>query len=302
MTAKKKALGKGLGALLDNSPYENPNQIDKDIFPVGTIANIVVEAIEENPYQPRKEFDEKALQELAASIKEQGLIQPITVRKTDNNKFQLISGERRFKASLLAGLTSLPAYIRNADDQAMLEMAIVENIQREDLNPIEIAMGYQQLIDECKLTQEVLSERLGKGRSSITNYLRLLKLPSDIQMGINKQQITMGHAKALLGIDEVQTQIDVFHDIVAQNLSVREVEEIAQNLSKIEEESETTEEKKTNKKKADPEKYKSIQENLATIYGTKVQVKAKTGGKGSIVIPFKSEDELERILKVIDNK
>ncbi len=300
MNAKKKALGKGLSALLDNSAYEAPSQMDRDILPVGTIANIVIEAIEVNPFQPRKQFDENALQELAASIKEQGLIQPITVRKTEDNRFQLISGERRFKACALAGLTSIPAYIRSADDQAMLEMAIVENIQREDLNPLEIAMGYQQLIDECKMTQEVLSERLGKARSSITNFLRLLKLPSEIQMGINKEQITMGHAKALMGIEEIQNQIDVFHDIIAQNLSVREVEEIVQNLNKQED---TTDESPIKKKpKVNSEKYKEIQENLAAIYGTKVQVKAKTGGKGNIVIPFKSEDELERIISLVENK
>jgi ParB family transcriptional regulator, chromosome partitioning protein len=304
MNAKKRALGKGLSALLDNSESEVQTNysFEKEILPVGAIANITIDAIEANPFQPRKQFDDQALQELAASIKEQGIIQPITVRKLDNNKFQLISGERRFRAATLAGLSAVPAYIRSATDQNMLEMAIVENIQRENLNPIEVSMGYQQLIDDCKLTQEVLGERLGKPRSSIANYLRLLKLPGEIQIGISQEQITMGHAKALLSVDNVQTQIEIFHDIVAQGLSVREVEEIAQNIGKQTDEEEIT---ATPIKKAtafNSEKYNELQQNLASIYGTKVQIKAKADGKGNIVIPFKSKEELERIINLVAQK
>jgi ParB family transcriptional regulator, chromosome partitioning protein len=303
MNAKKRALGKGLSALLDNSESEVQTNysFEKEILPVGAIANITLDSIEANPFQPRKQFDDQALQELAASIKEQGIIQPITVRKLDHNKFQLISGERRFRAATLAGLSAVPAYIRSATDQNMLEMAIVENIQRENLNPIEVSMGYQQLIDDCKLTQEVLGERLGKPRSSIANYLRLLKLPGEIQIGISQEQITMGHAKALLSVDNVQTQIEIFHDIVAQGLSVREVEEIAQNIGKQTEEEITV----APKKKAtafDSAKYNELQQNLASLYGTKVQIKAKADGKGNIVIPFKSKEELERIINLVAQK
>ncbi len=303
MTAKKKALGKGLSALLANSEEDEKSQhgYEKDLLSVGTIANIAISAIETNPFQPRKSFDEEALKELAASIKEQGVIQPITVRKAKNNKFQLISGERRFKAATMANLDAIPAYIRVATDQGMLEMAIVENIQRENLNPMEIALGYQQLIDECKLTQETLSERLGKARSSIANFLRLLKLPADIQVGLRNENISMGHAKALLGLDNVQTQLDVFHDIVAQNLSVREAEEVVYNIVNQPDTPEK-ESKPKKKKEVDSEKYKEVQENLSSYYGTNVQVKAKPSGKGSIVIPFKSEKELERIIKLAGKK
>nr|MBS4012683.1 ParB/RepB/Spo0J family partition protein [Bacteroidota bacterium] len=306
MNAKKRALGKGLSALLDNSETEVQQKynFEKEILPVGAIANISIDSVEVNPFQPRKQFDEDALHELAASIKEQGIIQPITVRKTDHNTFQIISGERRFRAATLAGLSVVPAYIRSATDQNMLEMAIVENIQRESLNPIEIAMGYQQLIDDCKLTQEVLGERLGKPRSSIANYLRLLKLPGEIQIGLSQDQISMGHAKALLGVSDVATQIDIFHDVVAQGLSVREVEEIVQNIGK-EEEEEIDIDSKTDKKKKPSisiEKFKDIQKSLATIYGTNVQIKAKTEDKGNIVIPFKSAEELDRIINLVSKK
>lgn len=299
MNAKKKALGKGLSALLDNANEAAPYSMEKDLLPVGTIANIAIDAIESNPFQPRQNFDQEALKELAASIKEQGVIQPITVRKTKSNKFQLISGERRFKAAGMAGLSAIPAYVRTATDQGMLEMAIVENIQRENLNPMEVALGYQQLIDECKLTQELLSERLGKARSSIANSLRILKLPGEIQIGLRNESITMGHAKALLSVSDVQNQLDIFHDIIAQNLSVRETEEIVQNINNQEESG--GEEIKTPQKKTpdiDKTKYNELQESLSSFYGTKVQIKAKIGGNGNIVIPFKSEKELEKIISL----
>ncbi len=304
MNAKKRALGKGLSALLDNSETEvqQKHNFEKEILPVGAIANITIDSVEVNPFQPRKQFDEDALQELAASIKEQGIIQPITVRKTDHNTFQIISGERRFRAATLAGLSVVPAYIRSATDQNMLEMAIVENIQRESLNPIEIAMGYQQLIDDCKLTQEVLSERLGKPRSSIANYLRLLKLPGEIQIGLSQDQISMGHAKALLGVSDVSTQVDIFHDVVAQGLSVREVEEIVQNIGKEDEIEIDTKADKKKKPSISIEKFKEIQKSLATIYGTNVQIKAKSENKGNIVIQFKSSEELDRIINLVSKK
>ena len=236
MNAKKRALGKGLSALLDQSGIEPQPiyDIEKDLLPVGTVGKVLLESIESNPYQPRTDFDEEALQDLAASIKEQGVIQPVTVRRGQDGKFQLISGERRCKAARMAGLTEIPAYIIIATDNAMLEMAIVENIQRENLNPIEISLAYKLLIDQYDLTQEMLSERLGKSRSSIANYLRLLNLPGEIQIGLRNDHISMGHARALVSVDDIQTQLDLYQDILAQGLSVREVEEIVKGLGEEE--------------------------------------------------------------------
>ncbi|MBW6478945.1 MAG: ParB/RepB/Spo0J family partition protein [Bacteroidales bacterium] len=300
MNAKKRALGKGLSALLDTPGTEvQPRyDIEKDLHAVGTVAHVPLKLIDSNPFQPRTDFDEESLQELAASIKEQGVIQPVTIRKLEDGKFQLISGERRCKAALLAGLTEIPAYIRSANDQEMREMAIVENIQRENLNPIEIAMGYQQLIEDYKLTQEVLSERLGKSRPSISNHLRLLKLPGEIQIGLRQELISMGHARALVSIDNVQTQLDIFHDIMAQGLSVRDVEEIVKNLAETDENDEEPVNKKVSKA-GNNKKYMDLQKSLSDFYGSKVQVKTRTGGKGAIVINFSSEEDLERILKLV---
>lgn len=300
MNAKKRALGKGLSALLDTPGTEvQPRyDIEKDLHAVGTVAHVPLKLIESNPFQPRTDFDEESLQELAASIKEQGVIQPVTIRKMEDGKFQLISGERRCKAAHLADLTEIPAYIRTADDQQMREMAIVENIQRENLNPIEIALGYQQLIEDYKLTQEVLSERLGKSRPSISNHLRLLKLPGDIQIGLRQEMISMGHARALAALDDVQTQLEIFQDIIAQGLSVRDVEEIVKNLA----ESRETEKESVDKKVAgtsDNKKYVDLQKSLTDFYGSRVQVKTRAGGKGAIVINFSSEEDLERILKLV---
>ncbi len=301
MSAKKRALGKGLGALLNDPATEaSPSyDIEKDLHAVGTVAEVPLKLIDSNPFQPRTDFDEESLHELASSIKEQGVIQPITIRKMDDGKFQLISGERRVKASQLAGIDTVPAYIRAANDQEMREMAIVENIQRENLNPIEIAMGYQQLIDDCKLTQELLSERLGKSRSSITNQLRLLKLPADIQIGLRQELISSGHARALLAIENVQTQLEIYQDIIAQELSVRDVEEIVKNLREMAEEKE--EEKPDNDKpsKKDNTRFKELQKSLSSFYGSKVQIKTRKGGKGSIVINFSSDEDLERILNLV---
>lgn len=297
MNAKKRALGKGLSALLDQSGVEPQPvyDIERDLHPVGTVSKVLLSSIESNPYQPRTDFDEEALQDLAASIKEQGVIQPVTVRKGENGKFQLISGERRCKASRMAGLTEVPAYIISATESSMLEMAIVENIQRENLNPIELSLAYKQLIENYQLTQEMLSERLGKSRSSIANHLRLLNLPAEIQIGLRQDLISMGHARALVSIDDVQTQLEVYQDILAQGFSVREVEEIVKNIAEA---GEAPEEPATKKPapKENKEKYNLLQKQLSERYGSKVQVKGRVGGKGSIVINFSSEEDLERIL------
>lgn len=297
MNAKKKALGKGLGALLEDSQnYRAPEYQVKDDTILEGVANISLTKIESNPFQPRKEFAEDSLKELAASIKEQGVIQPITLRKKDDNAFQIISGERRVRATKLAGLDDIPAYIRTASDQEMLEMALVENIQREDLNPVEIADSYHQLIEECGLTQEGLSERVSKKRSTITNYLRLLKLPSEIQKGLIENKITMGHAKALINVDDPNTQINIFNDTVAENYSVREIEEIVRNLDKID-----NRRKKETKEKNLPGEYLELQERLSNTFGSKIKIKSRKKGKGSIEISFGNQEELEEILKIIES-
>ena len=303
MANKKKALGKGLGALLEDSRGADSGSnshydIEKDLLPIGTVANVPLDKIESNPYQPREDFAEENLTELANSIKEQGVIQPVTVRKIEDDKYQLITGERRLKASKMAGLEDIPAYVRTADDHAMLEMAIVENIQRENLNPVEIAIGYQRLMEEHNFTQEVLSERLGKSRSSIANYIRLLKLPADIQIGLRQEKITMGHARSLIAIENTQNQLDIYNDIIAQNLSVREVEEIVQNLEK-EKNKEAPVKKQT--KNTLPKYYDEMQKKLTETLGNKVQVKTKTGEKGKIILNFSSPDEFEKIIGMINN-
>lgn len=229
MTLKRPALGRGLGALIDDSKYEKKTV--EEVISSGSITEIEIDKIEVNPFQPRTDFDEEALLELSVSIRELGIIQPITVRKIDNDKFQIISGERRFRASKLAGLTALPAFVRDVNDQSMLELALVENIQREDLNAIEVAITYQRLIDECSLTQESLSERIGKKRSTITNYLRLLKLPVELQAGIRDKLITFGHARALITIEDAEKQLALFNRAIEESLSVREVEKLVREIN-----------------------------------------------------------------------
>jgi len=299
MNAKKKALGKGLGALLDNSGAETQPtyDVEKDLLPTGTIGKVPIDIIETNPHQPRSDFDEEALNDLAASIKEQGIIQPITVRKLEDNRLQLISGERRLKAARMAGLTDLPAYIIVADDHSMLEMAIVENIQRENLNPVEIALGYKQLIQDYNLTQENLSERLGKSRPSIANYLRILNLPGEIQLGLRQDLISIGHAKALLPLEDVQTLLEVYQDTLAQNLSVRELEEIVKQIITDNKTEEKDKPETLNRKKQVTEEQKAFQQELAKKFDTRVSIKNKTGGKGSIVINFGSKEEFDKIVK-----
>lgn len=288
---KKPDLGQGIRALLGNidaEVKEDPIRVTKEL--VGSVAVLEIEMIEVNPFQPRKDFDPVALEELSTSIRTYGLIQPITVRRMSENVYQLISGERRFRASRLAGLTQIPAYIRIAEnDQEMLEMALVENIQREDLNAIEVAISYQRLIDECSLTHEVMSDRVGKKRSTVTNYLRLLKLPPDIQQGIKNGQVSMGHARALAGVNDIALQQMLFQKVKNEGLSVREIEDLISKYS----------ESKAKAKKPSakvPEAYRAVQDTLSSFFGTKIQLKTKGGGKGSIVINFSSDDELNRIL------
>jgi ParB family chromosome partitioning protein len=301
MSTKRNALGRGLGALLENSNTDitNKNKLENEGRVVGAIANIEIASIETNPFQPRSNFEEEALKELAAALKEHGIIQPVTVRKLGYDKYQLISGERRFRASQLAGLTSVPAYIRIANDQAMLEMALVENIQRENLDPIEVAISYKRLIDECTLTQEQLSQKVSKQRSTITNYLRLLKLPVEIQLALRNGDISMGHARALINIDNADKQLDIYNQIVLSNLSVRDVEDLARGV-KVE--SATTSEKAANKsaKAGLTLEHKKIMDDLRAVFNTKVNISRESSGKGKIVIPFKSDNDLKRIIDLLD--
>ena len=284
---KRNVLGRGLGALIDDA---------EKLQQSAGINEIELSKIEANPFQPRTKFDEEALSELAASIKEIGLIQPITIRKVSEDKYQIIAGERRFRAAQIAGLESIPAYIRKAKDEGMLEMALVENIQREDLDSIEIALSYQRLIDELEFTQEELSSRVGKKRSTITNYLRLLKLPAIIQKGIIDKQISMGHARAIISVENQETQISIFNQTIKFGYSVRKVEEIVRNLNE-----EKSQEKKGSAKKF-PNEYRGIKKQLDTIFNSKIDFTMNEKGKGKIVIPFKSATDLERIVKIIENQ
>lgn len=304
---KRNALGKGLGALLSDKDQTNANTESQSLNTpasspaVNTIAAIPVDQIEANPYQPRDQFEEESLNELAESIKIQGIIQPLTVRKLSAKSYQLISGERRLRASKLAGLTEVPAYIRTANDQEMIEMALIENIQRENLNAMEVAFSFQRMIDECNLKQEELSGRVGKNRSTVTNYLRLLKLPPMIQAAIRDQQISMGHARAMVSIENVDQQLYVFKEILTKDLSVRKVEELVRAMSTPKKEGKEKE-KNVNGGKylTNNFEYQKIQDELSSKFGNKVLINADTKGKGSINIPFLSTDDLNRILEMLD--
>lgn len=298
MSSKKSALGKGLSALLQNEDTDVTSKADISGAPtvVGAVANIPVDKIEANPFQPRTNFEAEALQELSDSIKEQGIIQPVTVRKMGYDKYQLISGERRLKASKMAGLETIPAYIRIANDQAMLEMALVENIQRENLDAIEIAISYKRLLDECSLTQEQLSDRVSKNRSTVTNYLRLLKLPPEIQIGIRDNKITMGHARALINIDDIATQIALYKEIIDSEHSVRKAEEMARDANS------SRKFKKGDKQlklKLSPE-LNRVQRDLSNKLETKIEIKSNAKGKGKLIIPFNNDDDFNRILEFFD--
>ncbi|MGQ8867425.1 ParB/RepB/Spo0J family partition protein [Myroides sp. TSA_177.3] len=294
---KKQALGRGLSALLKD-PENDIKSIDDTNADkvVGNIIELDLEAIEINPFQPRTNFNEESLQELASSIRELGVIQPITVRKIDFNKYQLISGERRLRASKIAGLSTIPAYIRIANDNDSLVMALVENIQRHDLDPIEIAMSYQRLMEEISLTQEQVSDRVGKKRSTIANYLRLLRLDPIIQTGIRDGFITMGHGRAIINIDDLDVQTDIYHKIIAENLSVRETEALVKRYQ----EGDTVPATVKAQPKAQPVVPETYRQSFGRFFGAKVDIKASHSGKGKITIPFYSEEDLERIIKLLE--
>jgi ParB family chromosome partitioning protein len=287
---KKNALGRGLGALIDG--------VEKEVLEKKVEANldIPVGSIEANPFQPRTHFDEQAIEDLSNSIKKLGIVQPLTVREVTPGKYQLIAGERRLRAAKLAGLTHVPAYVRTADDQAMLELALVENIQREDLDAVEVAISFQRLIEECRLTQEQLSDRVGKQRSTVANYLRLLKLPAEIQLGIRKKQLTMGHARALISIEDSKKQINAYYKIVDGDLSVRQAEELVRLLQT----EQTRDPEKLEKKKKLNNDFSQLSDHLNKIFDSKVNFRINENGKGKIVIPFDSAEDMERILGVFD--
>lgn len=304
---KRNALGKGLGALLSDKDQTNANTENQVINTpasspaVNTIAAIPVDQIEANPYQPRDQFEEEALNELAESIKVQGIIQPLTVRRLSAKSYQLISGERRLRASKLAGLTEVPAYIRTANDQEMIEMALIENIQRENLNAMEVAFSFQRMLDECNLKQEELSGRVGKNRTTVTNYLRLLKLPPMIQAAIRDQQISMGHARAMVSMENVDQQLYVFKEILTKDLSVRKVEELVRAMSTPKKEGKEKEKNANGGKYLTNNfEYQKIQDDLSSKFGNKVLIKVDDKGKGAINIPFLSTDDLNRILEMLD--
>lgn len=301
---KRNALGRGLSALLNDSESVNQNQNNNnnktnvssgpEVGSLGSVNEIKLSEIEVNPFQPRTDFDQEALAELADSIKLQGLIQPITVRRLNAHSYQLISGERRFRASKLAGLTQIPVYIRTANDQQMLEMALIENIQRENLNAIEVALSFQRMIEECSLKQEELGVRVSKNRSTVTNYLRLLKLPPAIQASIRDGELTMGHAKALITIEDPAKQIYIHQHIIQQGLSVRKTEELVRDMQKAPEKKEG--------KQPEPISFQiqKIQDDLASKFSTRVKLKIAGQGRGTIEIPFLSESDLSRILEIMD--
>lgn len=299
---RKTGLGRGLSALLDDSEKTHApknamhavSETEQKAQPhnIGTIA---VGSVITNPYQPRTEFDQVALNELADSIRIQGLIQPITVRRAGEGVYELIAGERRLRASRLAGLKDIPAYIREANDQQMLEMALIENIQRENLNAIEVALSFQRMLEECSLKQEQLGERVGKNRSTVTNYLRLLKLPPVIQISIRDQKISMGHARALISVEEADKQLFIHQEIIDKGLSVRKVEELVRSINSLQ-----LKPKSVKPAAGVSFEYQKLQKDLASRFATKVKLKVGENGKGAIEIPFVSDDDLSRILELLD--
>lgn len=296
MKTKKSALGRGLSAILESPETDITSKDISGNYVVGAIANLALEKIEANPFQPRDYFEEVALTELAESIREQGVIQPVTVRKLGYDKYQLISGERRYKAARIAGLKEIPSYIRVANDQQMLELALIENIHRKDLNSIEIAISYNRLLEECNLTQEKLSKRIGKDRTTIANYIRLLKLPPKIQIALRKEVITNGHARALITLDDKKAQKLILDQIIKHNLSVREVESLVKKYNNPEAQpSKST-------VAALPQRHKIAMKALEEQLKARVDIRRNTKGQGSIVIKFKSEDEFERIMHLLDKE
>lgn len=288
--AKKNALGRGLGALIEGvekEVLENKVEVNREI---------PINSIEANPFQPRSNFDEAALEELSASIKELGIVQPLTVREVAAGRYQLIAGERRLRAAKMAGIESVPAFVRTADDRDMLELALVENIQREDLDAIEIAISFQRLMEECDLTQEQLSDRVGKRRSTVANYLRLLKLPAEIQLGIRERVVTMGHARTLVSIDDPKIQMEVYYKIRDNGLSVRQAEELVRQIQ-----SGLTKDTARKERKVQLNKdYEQLSEHLRAIFQSKVNVRVNEAGNGRITIPFDTREDMERILEIFD--
>ena len=289
-TSKKSPLGRGLGALIEG--------VEKEALEKKVEANLQIEinSIDANPFQPRLRFDNQSLEELAASIRQLGIVVPLTVRETGDGRYQLIAGERRLRAARMAGLTHVPAYIRTADDTAMLEMALVENIQREDLDAIEVAITYQRLIEECNLTQEQLSDRVGKQRSTVANYMRLLRLPAEIQLGIRNRSLSMGHARTLVNIDDPAKQIKVFYHIIEEDLSVRATEELVRHLQSAAVKDPARVE---NKKRLNTE-FEEVAKQLTSLFQSEVQFRINEKGRGKIVIPFADSDEMERIIGLLD--
>lgn len=298
---KRPALGKGLSALLESSATDITSKEFSDSSVLGSVAMIPISSIEANPFNPRTNFEEEALKELSDSIGKHGIIQPLTVRKMGRNKYQLISGERRFKAAQMAGLKDVPAYIRVANDQTMLEMALVENIQREDLNAIEVALSYQRLIQECNLTQEKLANQVSKSRASITNHLRLLKLPAPIQLSVREKEISMGHARALVGVKDEDLQLEIFDRILEEGLSVRDVERAIKG-EPLSSEGST---KQTKKQAATEHKVTKEQnqfaKSLSDRVAAKVQIKKQPTGNGKVIINFNSEVDLNRIIEILND-
>ena len=307
MSKQQRGLGKGLGALLggdtDLSQIRKPvGYVNKEVVNVeqpqqgGTadIMRIPVDMIEPNPFQPRMNFDSEALEELADSIRTLGLIQPITVRRKADGRYQIISGERRFRAGRLAGMDMMPAYIRDTNDQGMLEMAIVENIQRENLDPIEVAMSYQRLIEECSLTQEQMAVRVGKKRASVTNYIRLLKLPAKIQHDLKVGLLSVGHAKVLLGVDDQALQEHLCDEVIKNDMSVRQLEEKIKRMTEPKKQAQGTEEQEL------PDEYFKVLEIVGIYFENNISLKRSNGGKGTMTIHFTSDDEVRRFLKALE--
>ena len=293
--AKKNALGRGLDALITFNDGETQGS--------SSISEVDLDKISPNPDQPRRAFNQEALEELSASIRSIGLVQPITLRELNEGTYQIIAGERRYRASLMAGLTTVPAYIKTVDDDETMEMALIENIQREDLNSIEIALAYQKLIDSLSLTQEQLSERVGKKRATVANYLRLLKLPAEVQMGVKNKKIEMGHARALVTMNDPVTQLSLYNQILQEGLSVRKVEEVVRQLGEEKQPDEVEKKKQqrtTKPKAAAPDGFESLQQHLSSYFQTDVKFSCTKQGKGKITIPFDSPEDLERIIVMFD--
>lgn len=295
--SKKRALGRGLEAILQSPDTDITSADISGNYVAGAIAEIELDKIEANPFQPRTDFDDMALRELAASIKNQGVIQPVTVRKLGFDRYQLISGERRLRASKLAGIDTIPVFIRVANDEQMLEMALIENIHRENLNAVEVAISYQRLIDECQLTQEQLSERVGKSRSTITNFLRLLKLPPEVQIALRDGHITMGHARALINLDDDARQLMILQQMIEEELNVRQVEAIVRNINNPP----VSKPKAKTQKEYVPQHFKNQAQYLAQKLNARVEVKRATNGKGSILLNFADDADFDRLVSLISN-